>query len=126
MSRRRIFGHVRRLSSGRWQASYLDPATAKRVVARRTFERKVDAGAWLASIQTDLLRGEHISHALAHRKFADWAEEWVDGLHVKPKTLAGYTSSLRNHVMPVFGHVAVSSISYRDCKQFVDELLAAG
>jgi hypothetical protein len=43
MVRRRTFGHVRRLP-GRWQASYLDPATLTRVHAPPTFGRKGDAG----------------------------------------------------------------------------------
>jgi integrase len=126
MARRRTFGHVRRLPSGRWQASYLNPATATRVHALSTFERKADAGLWLASIEADLARGEHVGFELAQRGFSEWAQDWVSGLQVKPKTLAGYTSCLRNHVLPNFGHLAVANITYRDCKRFVDEMLAAG
>lgn len=59
MARRRTFGHVRRLPSGRWQASYLDQATVTRVVAPSTFARKVDAGLWLASVEADVAPGEH-------------------------------------------------------------------
>jgi len=126
MVQRGTFGHVRRLASGRWQASHLDPVTRKRVVAPSTFARKTDATLWLSSVETDGARGEHVGLELTQRKFAEWAEEWVAGLQMKPKTFAGYTSSLRNHVQPVFGRLAVASITYRDCKRFVDELLAAG
>lgn len=54
-SRRRNFGSVRRLPSGRWQASYWHQAV--RFTADRTFRTKADAHAWLATTEVDLLRG---------------------------------------------------------------------
>jgi hypothetical protein len=48
------------------------------------------------------------------------------GLQVKPKTEVSYESSLRNHVLPVFERQPVGSITYRDCKAFVDGLRVKG
>lgn len=126
MARRRTYGYIRRLASGRWQASYLDRSTGARVFAPQTFLAKADANLWLASVQSDLARGDHLRPELANRKFADWADDWLSGLHVKPKTGIGYESSLRNHVQPVFGGLPIASITYRHCKSFVDELIASG
>jgi Phage integrase, N-terminal SAM-like domain len=126
MVRRRTFGYVRRLPSGRWQASYLDERNGERVGAPATFATKVDANLWLASVETDLARGEHLRPELARRPFGEWADEWLHSLHVKPKTYVGYESSLRNHVLPVFADRPIADVTYRDCKAFVDGLLRDG
>ncbi len=54
--RRRSFGHVRKLPSGRFQASYLDPSGLRRV-APSTFSTKSDATVWLATKQSELHQG---------------------------------------------------------------------
>ncbi|WP_326597876.1 tyrosine-type recombinase/integrase [Streptomyces sp. NBC_01803] len=56
MPRRRAFDHVRRLPSGRYQASYLAP-DGRRRPAPTTFETKTAANQWLATVQADMLRG---------------------------------------------------------------------
>lgn len=126
MARRRTFGYVRKLPSGRWQASYLDEATGQRITAETTYANKTDANLWLSTVETEQARGDRLARELGTQPFRDWAEEWLAGLHVKPKTRVGYESSLRNHVLPVFGARQVASITYRDCKAFVDDRLAAG
>ena len=57
MARRRTFGYIRKLPSGRWQASYLDDRTAERVWAPSTFATRTDASLWLSSVETDMARG---------------------------------------------------------------------
>ncbi|MCU1450864.1 MAG: xerD [Acidimicrobiales bacterium] len=123
---RRSFGHVRKMASGRWQASYTDEATGERVPARSTFGTKADANLWLSTVQTDQTRGDFLDPNLTHRPFWEWADEWLTGLHVKPNTRVAYEASLRNHVLPTFEHRPIGSITYRDCKQFVDDRAAAG
>ena len=56
MARRRTFGYIRKLPSGRWQASYLDDRTAERVWAPSTFATRTDASLWLSSVETDMAR----------------------------------------------------------------------
>jgi integrase len=126
MARRRTFGYVRKMKSGRWQASYLDPVSRSRVKAPSTFDTKSDASRWIATAETDLARGVRVDAELAERPFDAWAAEWLGGLHVKPKTFVGYEASLRNHVLPAFGQRPVNSITYRHCKAFVDDLLRSG
>ena len=126
MARRRTFGYLRKLPSGRWQASYFDERTRQRVAAPSTFATKTDASLWLASVETDSARGEWLRPALAQRPFREWANEWLHSLHVKPKTYVGYESSLRNHVLPVFANRPIADITYRECKAFVDGLLRRG
>lgn len=123
---RRSSGALRRLPSGRWQASYTDERTGARAVAPAPFCTKTDANLWLSSISIDRSRGRLLDAHLSHRAFEEWAGEWLRGLQVKPKTEVSYESSLRKHVLPVFTGRAVASITYRDCKQFVSELAKKG
>ena len=52
MGSRRQFGSVRKLPSGRWQASYWH--VGRRHVAPITFAFKADANAYLSSIETEV------------------------------------------------------------------------
>lgn len=54
---RRSFGHIRKLPSKRFQASYVS-SNGLRVNAPHTFLTKTDANAWLSSEETRLRRGE--------------------------------------------------------------------
>lgn len=123
---RRPFGGIRRLPSGRYHASYHHQTTGERLAASQTFATKADAGLWLSTVEADDLRGELLDPRLSRRLFADWSAEWLGGLHLRPKTLVGYESTLRVHVLPVFGDRPVAAITYRDCKGFVDDLLRRG
>jgi len=55
---RRHFGSVRRLPSGRFQASYWNEGI--RHVGEDTFPTKTDAFAYLSTVETDLRRGTWI------------------------------------------------------------------
>lgn len=123
---RRGFGSIRKLPSGRWHASYIDEFTGRRVNGPSTFTTKADAGLWLAKVETDRSRGVLVDRELSQRPFGEWASGWLAGLHVKPKTEVSYESCLRNHVMPVFEDRPIGSITYRDCRTFVDDLRSKG
>jgi len=123
---RRAYGSIRRLPSGRFQASYYEHRTGERVRAPQTATTKTEAGAWLSTVEADDVRGELLDQRLSRRLFAEWAAKWLGGLHLKPKTLVGYESTLRVHVLPVFGDRPIAAITYRDCKGFVDGLLRVG
>jgi hypothetical protein len=75
MGSRRQFGSVRKLPSGRWQASYWH--SGNRHIAPITFAFKADANAYLSSVETEVRRGLWIDPNGAQVLFADWAEEWT-------------------------------------------------
>lgn len=56
MAKRRIFGTIRKLKSGRYQASYIAPNRV-RYNAPFTFITKGDGDAWLSRQYSDLTRG---------------------------------------------------------------------
>ena len=61
-SRRRGFGYIRRLSSGRYQASYLGPDLVRRP-GPQTFLTKGDAEGWLSRRREEIAAGEWVPPA---------------------------------------------------------------
>ena len=74
MSNRRQFGSLRKLPSGRWQASYWHLGI--RHIASVTFAFKADANVYLSSVETEVRRGLWIDPLGATVLFSDWAEQW--------------------------------------------------
>jgi integrase len=73
---RRRFGYLRRLPSGRWQASYLT-ASGERRGAGKTFATKTDADRWLSTVESDLVRGTWVDDTLGRATFGDYATRWL-------------------------------------------------
>jgi hypothetical protein len=72
MGRRRQWGSVRKLSSGRYQARLPDGTPAP-----ETFPTKTDASRWLSLAEADLVRGTFVHPSLnANVTVAEWLEEW--------------------------------------------------
>jgi integrase len=95
------------------------------VSAGRTFGTKTDASQHLATIETDLLRGEWRDPALGRTTFGDFSAEWMSGnVHLKPTTRADYDSVLRTHLLPRFEHTAVAAIRATDVRKVVSEMQA--
>lgn len=110
---RRTFGAVRRLPSGRYQASYLSPDGLRRTHAE-TFTTKGDADGWLAGIRVDLERGDWRPAVLAAapaQLLEDYAESWLAGRDLKPRTRAEYAAILRLRIRPTFGRTPVGEIT---------------
>jgi integrase len=122
MTRRRA-GTVRKLSSGRWQARYLDPA-GRRLTAPLTFRTKGDAQRWLAATETDLNRGEW--HDPRHGKvlFGAWADQWLatKAPKLQPSTAELYRYLLRRHVVPTFGSVPIGRLSAAQVHSWLADL----
>ena len=72
----RRFGNIRRLPSGRYQASYpgLD---GQRRYGPETFERKSDAERFLALIEVQIYHGEWTDPELGKVELRDYAERWI-------------------------------------------------
>jgi len=104
----------------RWEARYRDPLGVQRT---RTFDRRTEAKAFLAAMETAVNRGEWRDPALARIRFADWAEEYLAGaVHKRATTLSQDHHRLRKHILPVFGDLALVAIKPLDVRRFVEQL----
>lgn len=91
-----------------WRARYRAPDGRERA---RTFVRKVDAERWLRQELGSQDRGDWVDPRAGAVTLEAWAEQWLAGLNVKPKTLAGYESLLRSRVLPTFGELELRQIT---------------
>ncbi len=100
-------GSVRQLPSRRWQARYrLDDGTMR--CAPVTFDTKLDAGAWLADY------AEGVIVAPERREdptLAAYADAWLVGRELKPRTRALYRDLLDDHVLPGLGKLKMSRVA---------------
>jgi integrase len=124
--KRRHFGRVRRLPSGRWQARYPGPDGIDRP-APATFPTKADADAWLTNVEADMLRGEWRDPDSGRVGLRDFAERWVkERPGLAPRTVVLYDGLLRNHILPGLGDVDLVDITPARVRTWRQGLLDGG
>jgi integrase len=107
-----------------YEVRYRDPARRER---SRTFARKVDAARFVATIETDVARGQYIDPVLGKVFFGEFAREWLATTgHLKPKTQEGYESILRTHLLPTFGDQPIAKVRPVEVGRFFSDLAAGG
>ena len=101
MAQRRGFGSVRKLPSGRWQARFTHPRTGKIQSAQSTFDTKAGAGRWLATMETDLDRGDALDLDRGKVSFGAYGHAWLDSRgDLRPKTMELYRYLFRQYLEP--------------------------
>jgi len=99
---------------GRRDRRHVSGARRSDVVARvRELERKRDAGAALASERPPTV--------------AAWLEHWVEAVaarRVRPKTLDGYRSTIRLHLIPALGHLRLDRLQPEQVEELYARLSA--
>ncbi|MBO8189270.1 tyrosine-type recombinase/integrase [Streptomyces spirodelae] len=108
--RRRRFGAIRRLPSGRYQARYPGPDGVMRP-APFTFETTGDADDWLAEKRTEIRRGEWQDPDAGAVNFRDYALTWVDERGLSATTEELYLRLLRLHLLPTFEEYDLEEIT---------------
>ena len=116
--------HLKKLEGGRWQVRYRDPSGRERA---RNFARRSDAERSLHDIEARKNAGEWIDPRLGKVTLATWAERYLAGKqHLKPKTLEGYDSLLRNQILPTFGPGPINRIDPMAVAAWVGEMQSSG
>jgi integrase len=113
---RRYFGSIRKLPSGRYQASYKGP-DGTRHPAPVTFDSRPYADAWLAGVRTDIQRERWVSPAektfepASAQAFGAYAASWLAGRDLSPSTRKLYRIILDGHILPAFEDVPLTAIT---------------
>jgi integrase len=103
MGRRRTFGNVRKLPSGRYQARYRDPS-GYRHRAPLTFATIADANRWLSAVEAQIARGAWIDPRAGVITLAEYANGWLESRSgLRPRTVELYRSLLDHHLLPPLG-----------------------
>jgi integrase len=122
-SRRRRFGAVRELPSGRWQARYQGPDGVMRP-ADQTFATKTDAEVWLTRKEAEILDGDWIDPDAGKVKLADYGAAWIEERpNLRPKTIRLYRYLLRSHIAAHFENVGVNEIKEPQVRRWRKKLL---
>lgn len=115
---------IDRRESGRYRARYEGPDFRWR---SRTFDRRVDAQAWLTNELTKLHRAEWVDPRAGRESFATVADMWMDGrVALRESTLARDRFYLRSLVLPTLGSRPVGTIQPSDLASWIAGMIAAG
>ncbi|ORA66072.1 site-specific integrase [Mycolicibacterium elephantis] len=109
--KRRAFGRLRRLPSGRWQAAYTGP-DGKLYKAPRTFVSKDDAIGWLNTYRRKIELGTwgavERSDGITLRAYA---QRWLEQRPLRPRTRQLYTSMLERLILPELGDTKIVALT---------------
>jgi integrase len=124
--RRREFGTVRELRSGRYQARYTGP-DGIRYSADDTFATKTDAQGWLTLKAAEILKDEWTDPDAGNVLLADYGASWIEerpGL--RPKTVTLYRYLLRSFIAPHFTNATVAEVMLPRVRKWRKQLLDSG
>lgn len=118
-AKRRTFGKLRQLPSGRYQASYPDPRGSGRYyTAPHTYDAKIDAEGWLAAESRLIQLGEWTppaerseTKAASLVMFGEYAERWLVERDLTPKTRSLYRGLLDSRILPTMRDEYLSDLS---------------
>ncbi|XVV03695.1 tyrosine-type recombinase/integrase [Actinosynnema sp. CA-248983] len=125
-SGRRRFGNVRKLPSGRFQASYIGP-DGKRHPAPETFATARDAERWLVHVESAIERREWTNPGRAKVHLVDYAEAWIsERPKLRPRTVQLYRWLLGKYIAPHLGKVELGRLDTPMIRKWRADLLAGG
>ena len=126
MTRRRPFGSIRRLPSGRYQARY-PGSDGKRRTAPQTFVTRNEAVGWLALIQRASQTKQQTCSATVEDRLDRYANRWVDErAGLSPSTAELYRGLLRLHIVPSMGAMDIRDVTPPDVRSWRRRLLDNG
>ena len=109
-----------------WRARYVDPdkpgANAK---IEQTFPTKRAAQAWLTRQAAAVQNGSHVDPRKGETLVREVAEMWRGTWNAKPLSLStqlSYSTLLRVHILPRWGHVRVGAVSTAGVEKWIGEL----
>jgi integrase len=109
--KRRRFGRLRHLPSGRWQAAYVGP-DLKLHKAERTFASDIAAESWLAverrKIDTGVWGAVERSNGITLR---DYSKRWIEHRALRPRTRLHYEAMLEKLILPELGDAVMVTVT---------------
>ncbi len=123
--KRRHFGTVRKLPSGRYQAFYWHEG--RTVKAPQTYQAKADALGWLNGEATDIARGTWAGHIDPRLTVSDLAERWKDATPTKRRsTRKREAAILRKYIVPALGTTKLTKLTRARLQEVVDSWVVSG
>ena len=108
--RRSEVAHIRRLTTGRWQARYRDVDRKERA---HNFQTRIEAQRWLDEQTADLVRGDWRDPRSGRVTVGELAETWyATTAALKPSTRLSYRSLLDAWLLPRWSPVQVRRMEH--------------
>jgi integrase len=124
--RRRRFGSIRRLPSGRYQARYPGPDGVDRP-ADDTFTTRADAEDWLTLKEAEILEDDWIDPDAGNVFVPAYVETWIGEITaLRPKTVKIYRGLLRSHIAPHLATVTVGEMTLARVRRWRKKLIDSG
>lgn len=114
--------HIRRHPRSRnWQVRYRDPSGRER---SKTFRRKIDANAFLVTIEADKVRGQWLDPDLALMPFGKWWARWHAGrVNLRPSSRSRDDSYWRSFIAPTLATEPIGTIRPDLLRVWVSQLM---
>jgi len=111
------------LNQGYWQAS----VDAQGELHQKEFDSFEEAVIWHRDALNRLSRGEALTHIVTPRTLVEYTGNWAGPSGTAThRTMMGYESTLRIHVLPYFGSFSLQKIGSEDLRNWVRFLLENG
>lgn len=108
----------------RWVVRWRDPSGVQR---KKSFRLKEDAEDYAGTVRQDMRTGSYVAPDAGKILVEEWARRWLDAqAHVKASTLDRTRGIVDNHIVPKWGRVALSSVTFADVQGWVASLTRAG
>ncbi|WP_040685567.1 tyrosine-type recombinase/integrase [Nocardiopsis baichengensis] len=115
--KKRDFGNIRPLASGRFQARYRGPDGQLRP-APHTFATKKAAQRWLKLMDSEIAQGDWFDPEAGKVPFAEYAAQWLEERELTRKSRRTYEDLLRLHLNPTFGDMHLKEIKQADVRRW--------
>jgi integrase len=114
---------IEKKSNGMYQVRWRDPAGRQRA---RSFDRKVDATKFEATVTVDTMRGTYVDPNAGRETVGQYATRWADGQPWRGSTRENRTSIIARHIVPAFGSMRLHAVRPSDVQSWVGRTAAAG
>ena len=118
-------GTLRKRSEGRWEARYTvgtDPATGKQIQKSIYGKTQKEVREKLRKITSEIDEGSYFEPS--DMRLEDWLDTWMKDYlkDVKPRTVASYCSTVKNHIKPALGRIRLKALTPVNVQIFINEL----
>jgi len=130
----RRWGHIRKLGSGRFQASFVGP-DLRRYNGPRPFDARMGAEGWLARERERIMRADETGvdwvspaqrkakTAVRGQTVAEFGKRCIAERQVKMSTRLLYTDLFAKHIEPALGEIAIAGLTADDINRWHSALL---
>jgi integrase len=130
-AKRRQFGGIDRLPSGRYRVRVTDPVSGERV-SLGTHAAKADAEKAFAEALTEQSRGTWVSPDASKITLATYAPQWLEsrlskgGAGLRPRVRELYEGQLRLHILPRLGDLPLGQLRTATVRAWYTSMIKSG